>query len=89
MKGLLLSLPFAFVFCIFWNCSEWNLLIFVLVYNCSNILILKFVFGSQYFLLAFQASPILINGRHVVVEEKRSTNRGKSFLLFNLGPIHV
>ncbi|KAJ7950485.1 ras GTPase-activating protein-binding protein 2 [Quillaja saponaria] len=26
---------------------------------------------------AIEASPILINGRHVVVEEKKSTNRGK------------
>ncbi|KAG4921610.1 hypothetical protein JHK82_050574 [Glycine max] len=28
---------------------------------------------------ALEASPILINGRQVVVEEKRSTNRGKCF----------
>ncbi|XP_020225039.1 putative G3BP-like protein isoform X1 [Cajanus cajan] len=27
---------------------------------------------------ALEASPILINGRHIVVEEKRSTNRGNS-----------
>lgn len=27
---------------------------------------------------ALEASPILINGRHIVVEEKRSTNRGRA-----------
>ncbi|CAL0304544.1 unnamed protein product [Lupinus luteus] len=34
---------------------------------------------------ALEASPILINGRRVVVEEKRSVNRGKCFLSLNLG----
>jgi hypothetical protein len=56
----------------------------VLVCNCSiYIFIIYFVslFGNQYFLSAFQVSPILINGRHVIVEEKRSTNRGKCFLV--------
>ncbi|XP_061339116.1 nuclear transport factor 2 isoform X2 [Gastrolobium bilobum] len=34
---------------------------------------------------ALEASPILINGRHVVVEEKRSTNRGNSRGRFSSG----
>ncbi|XP_027350599.1 putative G3BP-like protein [Abrus precatorius] len=34
---------------------------------------------------ALQASPILINGRNVVVEEKRSTNRGNSRGRFSSG----
>ncbi|KAK7256104.1 hypothetical protein RIF29_29538 [Crotalaria pallida] len=34
---------------------------------------------------ALEASPILINGRHVVVEEKRSTNRGNSRIRFPTG----
>ncbi|XP_019413015.1 PREDICTED: putative G3BP-like protein isoform X2 [Lupinus angustifolius] len=34
---------------------------------------------------ALEASPILINGCHVVVEEKRSTNRGNSRIRFPTG----
>ncbi|KAE9592122.1 putative RNA recognition motif domain, nuclear transport factor 2, NTF2-like protein [Lupinus albus] len=34
---------------------------------------------------ALEASPILINGRHVVVEEKRSVNRGNSRIRFPTG----
>ncbi|KAE9622145.1 putative RNA recognition motif domain, nuclear transport factor 2, NTF2-like protein [Lupinus albus] len=34
---------------------------------------------------ALEASPILINGRHAVVEEKRSTNRGNSRIRFPTG----
>ncbi|TKY66175.1 putative G3BP protein [Spatholobus suberectus] len=34
---------------------------------------------------ALEASPILINGRHIVVEEKRSTNRGNSRGRFSSG----
>lgn len=53
---------------------------FIFVKSCNSKFVRYFVFLAVGML---QASPITINGRQAVVEEKRSTNRGK-FLFMDL-----
>jgi len=60
-----------------------------LSYSCQIALIISLVkcqaIGLSVFDLESQASPIVIGGREVVVEEKRSTNsRGKLDLILTL-----